>query len=228
MYYIPDHGIISKELSLQTTYSQPNGPETPVEMVVDYFKDFEGVEPPHVTSLQTTVPNSSPARTRPSARAARRENRSMAPLLLCLAPSSGSFLYRGRACVLRHRGYGQRAPSPGSLDPVLPEEREASPDGRVQGRGQRRPSGVKSVGVGEQEHALPSNQLGAPAESKSRGAALAPQIHLDSRLEKVRPWREKWHPPLPEEGCGAGVPCTSAQIEGPVEPTKWRRGRGGA
>jgi hypothetical protein len=171
-----------------------------MEMVVEYFKDFEGVEPPHVTSLQTTVPNPSPARTRPSARAARRENRSMAPLLPCLAPSLGSFLYRGRVYVLRHRGHGQRSPSPGSLDPVLPEEREASLDGRVEGRGRRRPSGVKSAGVGEQEHAPLSNQLGAPAESKSRGAALAPQIHLDSRLEKVRLWREKWHLPLPGGG----------------------------
>ncbi|KAL6649388.1 hypothetical protein ACP70R_013612 [Stipagrostis hirtigluma subsp. patula] len=36
---------------------QPNGPATPVDMVVDYFKyDYEFAEPPRVTSLQNTVP----------------------------------------------------------------------------------------------------------------------------------------------------------------------------
>ncbi|KAG2559514.1 hypothetical protein PVAP13_8NG299401 [Panicum virgatum] len=46
-------------LAMQRLYDhQPNGPATPVDMVVDYFKyDFEGAEPPRVTSLQTTVPN---------------------------------------------------------------------------------------------------------------------------------------------------------------------------
>lgn len=37
--------------------SQPNGPATPVDMVVDYYKfDYEFAEPPRVTSLQNTVP----------------------------------------------------------------------------------------------------------------------------------------------------------------------------
>lgn len=36
---------------------QPNGPATPVDMVVDYYKfDYEFAEPPRVTSLQNTVP----------------------------------------------------------------------------------------------------------------------------------------------------------------------------
>jgi polyamine oxidase len=39
------------------TYSQPNGPATPVDMVVDYYKyDYEFAEPPRVTSLQNVVP----------------------------------------------------------------------------------------------------------------------------------------------------------------------------
>jgi len=37
--------------------SQPNGPATPVDMVVDYYKfDYEFAEPPRVTSLQNTQP----------------------------------------------------------------------------------------------------------------------------------------------------------------------------
>ncbi|CAD6265930.1 unnamed protein product [Miscanthus lutarioriparius] len=36
---------------------QPNGPATPVDMVVDYYKfDYEFAEPPRVTSLQNVVP----------------------------------------------------------------------------------------------------------------------------------------------------------------------------
>ncbi|KAL5210114.1 hypothetical protein ABZP36_005737 [Zizania latifolia] len=35
----------------------PNGPSSPVDMVLDYFKyDYEFAEPPRVTSLQSTVP----------------------------------------------------------------------------------------------------------------------------------------------------------------------------
>ena len=38
-------------------FSQPNGPATPVDMAVDYYKyDYEFAEPPRVTSLQNTVP----------------------------------------------------------------------------------------------------------------------------------------------------------------------------
>ncbi|XP_047084919.1 polyamine oxidase 1-like [Lolium rigidum] len=36
---------------------QPNGPSSPVDMVLDYYKyDYEFAEPPRVTSLQNTVP----------------------------------------------------------------------------------------------------------------------------------------------------------------------------
>ena len=39
------------------TCSQPNGPSTPVDMVLDYFiYDYEFAEPPSVTSLQNTHP----------------------------------------------------------------------------------------------------------------------------------------------------------------------------
>jgi polyamine oxidase len=45
-------------LAMQRLYDhQPNGPATPVDMVVDYYKyDYEFAEPPRVTSLQNTVP----------------------------------------------------------------------------------------------------------------------------------------------------------------------------
>jgi hypothetical protein len=37
--------------------SQPNGPATPVDTMVDYYKfDYEFAEPPRVTSLQNVVP----------------------------------------------------------------------------------------------------------------------------------------------------------------------------
>jgi polyamine oxidase len=37
--------------------SQPNGPSTPVDMALDYYKfDYEFAEPPRVTSLQNTEP----------------------------------------------------------------------------------------------------------------------------------------------------------------------------
>jgi polyamine oxidase len=37
--------------------SLPNGPSSPVDMVVDYFTyDYEFAEPPRVTSLRNTVP----------------------------------------------------------------------------------------------------------------------------------------------------------------------------
>jgi hypothetical protein len=55
---------------------------------------------------------------------------------------------------------------------MLPEEREASPDGRVEGRRRRHPS------------------------TADPGASP----HLDRRSEKVRSWREKWRPPLPGGG----------------------------
>ncbi|KAG2563125.1 hypothetical protein PVAP13_8KG320800 [Panicum virgatum] len=45
-------------LAMQRLYDhQPNGPATPVDMSVDYYKyDYEFAEPPRVTSLQNTVP----------------------------------------------------------------------------------------------------------------------------------------------------------------------------
>ncbi|KAG0522886.1 hypothetical protein BDA96_07G076300 [Sorghum bicolor] len=45
-------------LAMQRLYDhQPNGPATPVDMVVDYYKyDYEFAEPPRVTSLQNVVP----------------------------------------------------------------------------------------------------------------------------------------------------------------------------
>ncbi|RLN41330.1 hypothetical protein C2845_PM01G06080 [Panicum miliaceum] len=52
------HGEQIKHVQMVVyTISQPNGPATPVDMVVDYHKyDYEFAEPPRVTSLQNTVP----------------------------------------------------------------------------------------------------------------------------------------------------------------------------
>lgn len=38
-------------------FSQPNGPEMPVDMALDYYKfDYELAEPPRVSSMQNCVP----------------------------------------------------------------------------------------------------------------------------------------------------------------------------
>uniref|UniRef100_A0A0A8ZGC7 Pao1 n=1 Tax=Arundo donax TaxID=35708 RepID=A0A0A8ZGC7_ARUDO len=50
-------------LAMQRLFNhQPNGPTTPVDMVLDYFKyDYEFAEPPRVTSLQNTEPTATNA-----------------------------------------------------------------------------------------------------------------------------------------------------------------------
>jgi polyamine oxidase len=54
--YMQSSNIVIKHVQMVYT-SQPNGPATPVDMVVDYYKyDYEFAEPPRVTSLQNTVP----------------------------------------------------------------------------------------------------------------------------------------------------------------------------
>jgi polyamine oxidase len=44
-------------LYIDLSLSLPNGPSSPLDMILDYFKyDYEFAEPPRVTSLQNVVP----------------------------------------------------------------------------------------------------------------------------------------------------------------------------
>jgi polyamine oxidase len=49
--------LILNRLVFDLSVSLPNGPASPVDMILDYFKyDYEFAEPPRVTSLQNTIP----------------------------------------------------------------------------------------------------------------------------------------------------------------------------